>query len=407
MKTKLVLWGQKGSEENAEKVLIAIELNANANCIESWIFSGESANETLSDQLMNNWRKGEAVAFPEGHEHIKTELSASGSILPEGYSASDKEDLIKRTQTEWLFIVLSTKLFQTYESELNDLQDKVEKMSKYSKQMWEELKTFQTKIQTQVQEQNLFREHTNILRERLNELFGSLKKLREVEDSAFETAANEVYEKMSNLLNQIDAAVESNSGDWAKWFDKLKGLQAELKTAKLTREGRNEIWARIDKSFKEVKDRRFGGNSQNANSGSIETRLQRRIEGLKQAIQKMDSSVSRDQKDYDFLYKKLSNSNATQLETQLSEVRAKMIHERLESKKLKLADMNKTLTDLEQRLTKVQSKTASAEDLKAAEEMVNSEEPTNSEELTNSEEQTNSEGVELPQTETSVEEENQ
>jgi chromosome segregation ATPase len=348
---------------------------------------------------MNNWRKGEAVAFPEGHEYIRTELSASGSILPEGYSAAEKEDLIKRTQTEWLFIVLSTKLFQTYESELNELQDKVEKMSKYNKAMWEELKTFQTKIQTQVQEQNLFREHTNILRERLNEMFGSLKKLREVEDSAFETAANEVYQKMTDLLNQVDAAVENNSGDWAKWFDKLKGLQAELKTAKLTREGRNEIWARIDKSFKEVKERRFGnGNAQNANSGSVETRLQRRIEGLKQAIQKMDSSVSRDQKDYDFLFKKLSNSNATQLETQLSEVRAKMILERLESKKAKLNDMNKTLADLESRLVKVQSKTASAEELKAAEELAGSEELTTIETINNAEE------VELTQSETAEEE---
>jgi DNA repair exonuclease SbcCD ATPase subunit len=369
MKTKLVLWGQKGSEENAEKVLIAVELNANANCVDTWIFSGEAASEELSDQLMNNWRKGEAVAFPEGLEQIRTELSASGSILPEGYSAADKEDLVKRTQTEWLFIVLSTKLFQTYESELNTLQDKVEKMTKYSKEMWEELKTFQTKIQTQVQEQNLFREHTNILRERLNELFGSLKKLREVEDSAFETAANEVFQKMSNTLNQIDEAVEKNSGDWAKWFDKLKGLQVELKTAKLTREGRNEIWARIDKAFKEVKDRRFGGSSaQNSNSGNVETRLQRRIEGLKEAIQKMDNSVSRDQKDYDFLFKKLNNSNATQLEAQLSEVRAKMILERLESKKAKLADMNKTLADLESRLARVLAKTATAEDLKAAED---------------------------------------
>jgi hypothetical protein len=241
-------------------------------------------------------------------------------------------------------------------------------MAKYSKEMWEELNTFQTKIQNQVQEQNLFREHTNILRERLNELFGSLKKLREVEDTAFETAANEVFQKMSNLLNQIDEAVEKNSGDWGKWFDKLKALQAELKTAKLTREGRNEIWARIDKAFKEVKDRRFGGsNAQNSNSGNIETRLQRRIEGLKEAIQKMDYSVNRDQKDYDFLFKKLNNSNATQLEAQLSEVRAKMILERLESKKAKLADMNKTLADLEVRLTKVLSKTASAEELKAAE----------------------------------------
>jgi len=96
--------------------------------------------------------------------------------------------------------------------------------------------------------------------------------------------------------------------------------------------------------------------------------------------------------------KKLNNSNATQLETQLSEVRAKMILERLESKKAKLSDMNKTLADLESRLVKVQSKTASAEELKAAEELAGSEELTNIETVNNAEE------VELTQSETAEEE---
>jgi len=374
MKTKLVLWGQKGTEENAEKVLIAFELNADDNSVESWVFEGEAANETLSDQLMNNWRKGEAVAFPEGFHHAKKELSASGSLLPEVYLTTEKEDLLKRTQTEWLFIVLSTKLFKTYENELNELQERVESLSKYSKEMWEELKAFQTKIQNQVQEQNLFREHTNLLRDRLNELFGSLKQLRQVEDNAFESAAKEAYDKIVNILTLVEDAVEKNLGEWAKWFDKLKALQQDLKTVKLTREGRNELWARIDKSFKEVKDRRFGNsgaNNQNTNNstgGSAEVRLQRRIDGLRQAIQKMDNSLGRDEKELDFQQKKLDSSNATQLETQLREVRAKMINERLSSKKEKLADMNKTLADLEARLSRILAKTATAEDLKAAEE---------------------------------------
>jgi hypothetical protein len=371
MKTKLVLWGQKGSEENAEKALIAIELKAEQNCIETWIFEAEAASEELSDQLMNNWRKGEAVAFPEGHQYIKTDLSASGALMPEGYSAPDKEDLLSRTQTEWLFVVLSTKLFQTYASELDDLREKVDKLPKYNKDMWEELKAFQVKIQTQVQERNLFVEHTNILRDSLNELFGSLKRLREVEDNAFESAAREAYDAMTEILVQVEDAVEKNLGEWAKWFDKLKGLQSELKSVKLTRDGRNELWSRIDKAFKEVKERRFGNTNQNAApSANIETRLQRRVEGLRQAIQKMDHSVTRDEKELDFQHKKLNSTNATQLETQLREVRAKMIQDRLNSKREKLADMNKTLADLEARLTRILAKTASAEDLKAAEEEV-------------------------------------
>jgi len=368
MKTKLVLRGLKGNDENAVKVLIATELIADENKTECWIFEGENATDELAEQLMNNWRKGETVAFPETSVYFKNDLSASGNLIPEGYTISEKEDLIKRTQTEWLFIVLSTKLFKTYEAELNELQEKVEKLPRYSKEMWEELKAFQIKIQNQVQEQNLFRDHTNILRERLNELFSSLKNLRQKEDNAFESASKLSYEKFSTFLSQVEEALEKNSGEWAKWFDKLKNLQQELKTVKLTRENREELWTRIDKAFKEVKERRFGNkNTDNNSGGSAESRLQKRIEGLKQAIQKMENSVERDENELDFQNKKLNSSNASQLETQLREVRSKIIHDRLNSKKEKLADMNKTLSDLESRLARILSKTATEEDLKLAE----------------------------------------
>jgi chromosome segregation ATPase len=384
MKTKLVLRGQKGGEENAEKVLIAIELIADENKTECWIFEDALATEELADQLMTAWRKDEAVAFPEGALNLKNELSASGNIVPEGYTVTEKDDLIKRTQTEWLFIVLSTKLFKSYEAELNELQEKVEKMPKYGKEMWEELKAFQNKIQAQVQEQNLFRDHTNILRERLNELFGVLKNLRQKDDNAFENAAKDSFDKVTSVLNQIDEALEKNSGEWAKWFDKLKNLQQELKTMKLTRENRVELWARIDKAFKDVKERRFGNKSIETNSGvSAESRLQKRIEGLKLAIQKMQNSVERDENELDFQNKKLNSVNASQLETQLREVRSKMILDRLSSKKEKLADMNKTLADLESRLSRILSKTASEEDLKIAEMQ---EENQNTEEIGQSEE---------------------
>jgi hypothetical protein len=49
------------------------------------------------------------------------------------------------------------------------------------------------------------------------------------------------------------------------------------------------------------------------------------------------------------------------------------------SKKVKLADMNKTLQDLESRLKRIISKMATAEDIKAAEAM--SEEEMKSEEI--------------------------
>jgi DNA repair exonuclease SbcCD ATPase subunit len=380
MKTKLVLWGQKGSEEAPEKILLALALNAEQNKVESWVFEGETATEELAEQLMNNWRKDEVVLFPENNIHVEFELSAGGSLLPEGVSSTEKDDLLKRTQTEWLFIVLSTKLFKTYEGEVEEIRERVEALPKYNKSLWEELKEFQNKIQAQAAEQNLFREHTNLLRERINGIFGQLKKLREVEDKAFEDVAKVAFDKIVEKLRPIEEAVANNNGDWTKCFDKLKELQRDLKNAKLTREGRNELWERIDKAFKEVKDRRFGGNSAGANAGGSgsgpannETRLLRRIEGLKSALQKMQDSVNRDEKEFNFQDKKINSGNASQLETQLREVKSKMVKERLDSKKEKLTDMQKTLSDLENRLAKMLAKQAEAkaeEEAKAAETVV-------------------------------------
>ena len=338
---------------------------------------GEAATEEFAEQLMNNWRKDEVVLFPENNIHAEFELSAGGSLLPEGVSSTEKDDLLKRTQTEWLFIVLSTKLFKTYEGELEEIRERVEALPKYNKSLWEELKAFQNKIQAQASEQNLFREHTNLLRERINGIFGQLKKLREVEDKAFETAAKAAFDKIVDKLKVVEDAVANNNGDWTKCFDKLKELQRDLKNAKLTREGRNELWERIDKAFKEVKDRRFGGNNAGAGTGTgatnNETRLLRRIEGLKSAIQKMQDSVNRDEKEFNFQDKKINSGNASQLETQLREVKSKMVKERLDSKREKLADMQKTLGDLENRLAKMLAKQAEAkaeEEAKAAKTVV-------------------------------------
>ncbi len=355
MRTKIVLWAEKGQEEQREKILLALELQPELNKVKTWLFEGEAANEDLADQLITMWRKDEAVAFPENVNYSEAELSASGSILPEGVECSDKEDLIKRTHTEWLFAVLSTKLFKTYAGELSEIRDRIEAMTKYKKAAWDELKDFQQKMNTQVQEGNLFREHTYSLREDINLLFGQLKGLRETEERLFEAAAQEIFDKIAGPLVEIEEALLNNTGQWVKCFDRLKELQKEVKTAKLTRSGRNELWDRIDKAFKEVKDRRFGHKAIH-HEGPADNRLQRRIDGLKAAIQKMEASVVKDEKELNFQENRINSGQVTQLETQLREVKSKMVKERLESKREKLVDMVRTLEELNSRLAHILAK---------------------------------------------------
>lgn len=339
MKTKLVLWGTKGTEENAQKVLIALELNSETNKVKSWFFEAEEASEDFSKALMDQWRKGEAIAFPEGVEAQEAPLSASTGLVPEDI-ITDKEELLARTQTEWIFIVLSTKLYKNYQVELEELQEEVDALKSYSKDMWERMKAFWAKVQMQVGEQNLFREHTNNLRGRTNEMFAQLKKMRSQEDAKFESEAMDNYTKLVGILEPIEALIEKENADLQKAFDKLKSLQQTFKNSKLTRTLRSKLWDRIDDTFKKVKAKR-------SPNSSPEGRLTRRIEGLKGAIDKMDRSIGRDKKELSIQNDKINSGDVSQLETQLREVRAKLIRERIDSKSKKLEDMYSTMKDLE------------------------------------------------------------
>lgn len=339
MKTKLVLWGTKGTEENTQKVLIALELNPETNKVKSWFFEGENASEDFSKALMEQWRKGEAVAFPEGVEAQEAALSASTSLVSEDIQ-TDKTELLARTQTEWIFIVLSTKLYKNYQAELEELQEEVDALKSYSKDMWGRMKDFWAKVQMQIGEQNLFREHTNNLRSRTNEMFAQLKKMRSQEDAKFESEATENYNKLVAVLEPIEALIEQENAELQKAFDKLKTLQQNFKNSKLTRTLRSKLWDRIDNAFKKVKAKR-------SPNSSPEGRLTRRIEGLKGAIDKMERSIGRDKKELSIQNDKINSGDVSQLETQLREVRAKLIRERIDSKSKKLEDMYATMKDLE------------------------------------------------------------
>lgn len=343
MKTKLVLWGHRHQDDTdtQERVLLAMELNPELNKVKTWLFEGEQATAELAQSLMDKWRQGEAIAFPTGVEFTETALSAGTSLLPEGIQA-EKKELITRTQTEWIFIVLSTKLFKNYRTELEELQEQIDATTQYSKEQWNRMKNFWEKVQQQVNEQNLFKEHISILRSRTNELFAQLKRMRSAEDAEFETQAKEQYNRLLEKLEPLENQLEIEGVDLQKLFRQLKNLQQEFKTLQLTRSLRSKLWDRIDTAFKVLKKKR-------APNGSPEGRLTRRMEGLKTAIDKMERSIARDQKEMDIQQKKINSGKVTQLETQLRQVRAQLIQERIDSKNKKLLDMHNTMSDLERK----------------------------------------------------------
>ncbi len=352
MKTKLVLWG---SSANNEKVLIAMELRPDANKVDIFTFPKAVATEEFTTKMMEEWRSGGEVEFPEGHTHIERELAVADSILPDDLKV-DRTELIQRAQTEWHFLVLSTKLNQVYRTELDEFKDKVQQMTNYDGSMWDSLKGFWDKVQGQVQERNLFREHADLLRDGINDLFGKLKDMRTALNNEFETKSVEAHSKFMAILDSVEERIKTSAKS-PSIFEDLKQMQTDYRTAPMTREHRNQVWERLDGAFKMAKGEKPGGTTSGADFTSASARIQNRLEGLNAAIAKMETSTNRDKEELDFQQKKIATTDG-QLEAQIRQAKLRMIQERYDSKKVKLDEMLATRIEVEKSLAAAQEKDA-------------------------------------------------
>ncbi len=360
MKTKLVLWGTNAEEE---RILIALELLPEENFVNVYTFPEAVATEEFSQKMLDVWRDDGEVEFPEGYEVSKKELSVSGDLLPEGLEA-ERGDIVQRAQTEWHFMVLSTKLNQSYVAELNTLRDQIDKLDRYDASVWESLKSFWEKVQVQVKDRNLLKDHANSLRDSTNELFAQLKGLRAKLDEAFNQRSQDNHDKFMEILQGVEEKVQKGLR-LQGIFDELKSIQRKFRESKLTREHRSKVWERLDAAFKAVKEKRFGASA-NEDRSPLE-RLQRRYEGLLSAIEKMQRSIKRDEDDLDFQNRKIANSDG-QLEAQIRQAKIKMIEERINSKQEKLGEMRVTEKELEDRMAKQKEKDAKRKEQEKLEE---------------------------------------
>lgn len=360
MRRKLVLWG---TNEKDEKMLVALELLDNENVVNIYTFPEKIATEEFYKVMSDAWKNDNEVEFPAGFTKTERKLSVSDSLLPDEIRV-DRPDLITRAQAEWHFVVLSSKLYGLYKSELEEFKDKIESLTEYDNKIWEELKSFWTKVQNQVNDRNLFREHAAALRDRTNHLFDKLKELKKELESEFEKNSRQYLENFSKELREIEEKIDQGLG-LSPLFEDLKKLQGKIKNIQFTKEDRKEMWDKIDSAFKSIKEKKGSQNEANASHAAL--RIQKRYDGLIGAISKMQKSVQIDQKELDFQNKKVEDSDG-QLESQLRKAKIRMIEERISSKQEKLDDMLKTKSELENKLEKEKKKLAKLEKLEKIEE---------------------------------------
>ena len=353
MKTKLVLWG---NDKDDKRILITLELLSSENQVVLNVIPENAATDELYTQLMDQWREGEAITFPENMTTQTQELTLAENLLPEDIKV-EKTDIITKAQAEWHFVVLSEKLYASYLSEIDMMKEKIAAATVFDKDMWEELKGVQGKVQSQFKDRNIQREHIGELRTKINEIFDMLKQLRSAQDAEFRDVSDKNYEKITSRLGVIENKI-SEGGKFSIIFDDLKALQRDLKTIKLVREQRNELWERIDNTFKAVKEKRFGPQKEVAVASPAGTdRVKNRYDGLMSAISRMEVSIKRDREELDEQLDKIKHSRFEGvLEQQISQAKMNMIENRITSKEAKLKDMHDTRNELEAKIKNIKEK---------------------------------------------------
>ncbi len=349
MKDKIVLWGKN---EKDEKILVALELLDKENKVRIHEFPEASTSEEFYKKMMGDWKNGVEVEFPAEVQTTDRPLSVTDDLLPETIRV-DRTDVVSRAKAEWHFIVLSSKLYELYSSELADIKEKVGKMDQYSSAVWEEMKGFWSKVQQQVYDKNLFREHANVLRKSSDEVFDQLKSMRKSLDVQFKSESKKQLQFFNEQVSEIKGKIDSGKS-LQPLFEELKKLQSNFRNVKFTRDDRNKVWDAIDAAFKSLKEKKYGKSGAPSPSNAL-ARTKSRYEGLLKAIDRMKSSIERDLRDKNGQSNRAGRAMG-QLEAQLREARMAMIDERIQSKQVKLKDMLKTKDELEKRMAKEEAR---------------------------------------------------
>ena len=333
MRDRVTIWGEN---ENKERVLLAIQLNEEAHQAIIYTFLKDKLSTEQVAWLENFWVNGDDDNWKVLIINKRIEQDFSNSyLLPEELKVDDPS-VIRKTESAWQYRILTRKLFEMLKGDVGLLGQRVKTSSSSVKILWQEAKDLWEKVKENYIEKNLNKEQTKELRENLNELFAILKEKKQKAFSEAVEFSRGDFEKFKKEISAIKAKIKPEN-KLNELFKGLQLIQQKVHQQKFASPHYQELKTLFNDSFNEIKALK---------KEHYLSKIDRRVEGLSDAIKKMEESIKRDESSLQFQNSKMDQNNATQLEVKLRQVKLDMIVERVQSKKKKLTDMWATLKEL-------------------------------------------------------------
>jgi hypothetical protein len=338
MKQNLVLWGDIGTDR---KALLAIYLNEPEKKVMIHAFPKEEVTSELQDQLFA-WKNGAEFSFPE--DGLVWEVDANGEdVLPREIRV-EKPEFIARAREFWTKRLMSKRLVSVCEEELSLIKQLVENAPAYEDEQWKKTETLWQKINDYKKENDLSWEQVTQLKVSVDEVFGMLKAKKRLNAEKDKAEAQKILRTLDQDLDKLRAQLIYPE-EWNKIFDGLKALQEQIKQAPLGWGQKRASFDKINEVFDSLKQYR---KSQNA------THTKDRIDKLKKILRNLEQNLEKDRESLTMQQQKLSHyirGNAAGSEWGGL---LKLTEDKIKEKEFKIADIKKTLDQLQKKLKKEQ-----------------------------------------------------
>jgi hypothetical protein len=349
MNTRLVLWGEIGTDR---KALIAIHLDEETAKIHIHAFPKEDVTKEIQDAVFVEWKNGGEYTFPDNAIHWEIDAN-SDTILPEEVKV-DRLDVVLQSQHKWGKKLMSSKINQLLTDEVKLLEEKASVVAEYDQSLWDKAKAQWEKIASYQKKNEISWEQTTVLKDKINAVFEALKAVKRInnenEDQANAVLVKNYYKRIEDLQAKL-----IYNDQWKFIFEELKKIQTELKDAAICWNHKRTIYNQVNAIFDDLRKYRMT---------EVVSKTQGRISQLTKILDGLKDSIARDNESYTMQVEKMQHYTRGKLSVEELKSRFGDILNRTKEKEAKAEGIKQTIAQLKADIEKEKKQQVEREQLK-------------------------------------------